>query len=125
MDQLEDTRRPPDDIACVVFRELRFLAGNTVMAPRTRTELQTVAEVLAAVPEPRIEIGSQLGPGRPLSTDPMLRAERVRIIRNELVALGIAPSRLMVDQGEAYERLIGIESRAGIAPPQSIGLCVR
>jgi hypothetical protein len=125
MDLLEDTRRTADDVPCVVFRKVRFLAGNTVLTDGAKAELRTLAKVLAAVPGQRVQIGSRLGPGRPMATDPVLRAERARIVRNELVALGVAPARMTLDQSEIYERLLEEERRAGARPVQSIGLCMR
>ena len=95
------------------------------MAARTRAQVETVAKVLAAFPSHRVEVGSRLGPGRPMVTDAVLRSERARIIRNEMIALGIAPERLMLEQGDTYERVVDDVTRAGAPHVQSIGLCVR
>ena len=93
------------------------------MAPRTRSELQLVAHALSPFPERRLEIGSRLGPGRPMATDPVLRTERARIIRNELIALGVRPERLVLEQDGTYERVVEDIGRE-VGRFQSIGVCV-
>lgn len=103
---------------CVVFRSLVFKAGTTVYAPRTRAELMTLASVLKEVPGHRLEIGSRLGPGRPMASDQQLRAERARLVRDSLIALGVMPERLVLEQADTFERVDDVGRK------QSIGLCV-
>ena len=124
LDQLEEARRAPDDVPCVVFRSLVFKAGTTVFAPRSRAEIEAIAKALSAVPAHRIEIGSRLGPGRPMASDVLLRSERARVVRLGLIGLGVAPDRMLLDPGEAYERVAEDVARASGGRAQSIGVCV-
>jgi outer membrane protein OmpA-like peptidoglycan-associated protein len=124
VDQLEETRRAGDDIACVVFRGLVFKAGSTTFTPRALQELDTVARALLTVPEKRVEIGSRLGPGRPMASDARLRLDRARLVRERLISRGVAPGRLLIDEGEGYERVADDLTRAGGTRVQSMGLCV-
>ena len=125
VDQLEETRRSRGDVACVVMRELVFKAGTAQLVPKTTGELATVAKVLTLFPERRIEIGSRLGPGRPLASDAKLRADRARIIHASLVSMGVPGDKLVLDPGDAYDRAGDDLTRAGASRMQSIGLCVR
>lgn len=124
LDQLEETRRARDDAPCVMFRGVQFRAGSTVFAPGARTELDTIARVLREFPARRIEVGSKLGPGRPMASDAALRVDRAMLVRQTLISLGIDGERLTVDTAEAYERVADDVSRARGARVQSIGLCI-
>ena len=124
LDQLEETRRAPDDVPCVAFRNLVFKAGTTVFAPRSKTQLELMAKALNTVASHRVEIGSRLGPGRPMASDALLRSERARVIRLGLIGLGVAPDRMLLDPGEAYERVAEDVGRGSAGRAQSIGVCV-
>lgn len=124
MDQLEAVRRSSDDVACAMFKEVKFRAGMPVLLPRSLNHLDTIAQVLNAVPERRIEIGSKLGPGRPMSTDAKLRTDRANLIRENLIELGVKRERLTIDTGENFERVAWDVSRANGGRVQSIGICV-
>ena len=124
VDLLGDARRARDDIACVMFRNVVFKSGTTVYQPRARAELELVAKVLAENPGQRVELGSRLGPGRPMSTDAKLRTDRSGLVRDDLIALGVAPSRLAIDTHEAYERVAEDVARVKGGRVQSIGVCV-
>lgn len=123
-DVLDDVRRSRDDIPCVMMRDVVFRAGSTVLAAGMAPRLALIAEVLSTVKTRRIEIGSKLGPGRPMASDAKLRTDRAAVIRAHLVDLGVAPDRLLIDTGEAYERVAADVSRAEGTRAQSIGLCV-
>ncbi len=125
VDQLEDTRHSAGDVPCVVMRELTFKAGTPQFHARVNQELATVAKVLALFPERRVEIGSRLGPGRPLPSDAKLRADRAQAVRTALIRLGIAADKLLPEPGDGYDRAADDLTRAGASRVQSIGLCVR
>lgn len=124
VDLLEDTRRARDDVACVMFRSITFKAGTTLYQPRARAELELLARVLREFPDHRVEVGSRLGPGRPMATDPKLRIDRASLVRQNLIALGVAPSHLLVDTSEAYERVAEDVGRVNGGRVQSMGVCV-
>lgn len=107
-----------------MFRDLTFKAGTTTFGPRALAQIGLIAEALNAVPGHRIEIGSKLGPGRLMASDARLRAGRATRVHDRLVALGIAPGRLMIDRAEAYESVAADVSRAAGSRAQSMGLCV-
>ena len=124
VDLLGETRRARDDIACVMFRNIVFKAGTTVYQPRARAELELVARVLMENPGQRVELGSRLGPGRPMATDPKLRTDRASLLRDNLIALGVPAARLAIDTGEAYERVAEDVGRINGGRVQSMGVCV-
>lgn len=124
VDLLEDTRRARDDVACVMFRSITFKAGTTLYQPRARAELELLAKVLREFPDHRVEVGSRLGPGRPMATDPKLRIDRASLVRQNLIELGVTPARLLVDTGEAYERVAEDVGRVNGGRVQSMGVCV-
>ncbi len=121
---LDDTRRGGDDIACVMLRKVVFKAGSRVLLPSARTEFELAAQVLATVKSRSIEIGSKLGPGRPMASDAALRIDRATIIRNRLIDLGVPAALLVVDSAEGYERVAADVSRAEGSRAQSMGICV-
>lgn len=123
-DALDDVRRAGDDIRCVAFRDVVFKAGSRSLAPKTNGQLALAAEMIGTGAGQRIEIGSKLGPGRPMASDAKLRTDRAVIVRDQLIALGVRPERLMIDVSESYERVAADVSRANGARAQSIGLCV-
>lgn len=123
-DNLDEVRRGSGDVPCVVLPELTFRAGTISMQARTREELELVSKVLNAQTQHRIEIGSRLGPGRPMASDDRLRAERVRLVRESLIALGVAPERLLPESNGTYERVTDDVAKTGVARRQSIGMCV-
>ncbi len=121
---LDDTRRGGDDIACVMLRKVVFKAGSRVLLASARTELELAAQVLATVKSRSIEIGSKLGPGRPMASDAALRIDRATIIRNRLIDLGVPATLLVVDSAEGYERVAADVTRADGSRAQSAGICV-
>ncbi len=124
VDLLGETRRARDDVACVMFRNVVFKAGTTVYQPRALAELDLVAKVLIENPGQRVELGSRLGPGRPMATDAKLRTDRSSLVRENLIARGVAPSRLVIDTNEAYERVAEDVGRVNGGRAQSIGVCL-
>lgn len=121
---LADKRRARDDIACVMFRNIVFKGGTTIYRPGARADLEQVAKVLNANPGQRVELGSRLGPGRPMSTDAKLRADRAQLVRNTLISLGVAPARLAIDTREAYESVAEDVGRIDGGRIQSMGICI-
>jgi hypothetical protein len=124
VEQLANSRRARDDIACVMFRNVVFKAGTTVFQPTARSELEQVAKALNSNLGQRVEVGSRLGPGRPMTSDPKLRIDRAILVRQSLVSLGVAPARLTIDNGEAYERVAEDVGRVNGGRVQSMGVCV-
>jgi hypothetical protein len=121
---LADAQKAPDDVPCVAFRDLAFTAGTPKPEQRASRQLALIAKALNGVAGRRIEIGSRLGPGRPMHSDKPLRAERVRVVRDTLIRYGISPDRLLVDHDDAFERVAEDVGRAAGGRVQSIGLCV-
>ena len=125
IDQLETTKPSQDDIPCIMLRELRFRAGTAQGDATLQTQIGLLAKILAAFPDRRVEIGSRLGPGRPMATDPALRAGRVSAVRDGLVRLGVPASRVLVEPDGTFERVSEDARRLGLARTQSMGVCLR
>ena len=123
-DNLDEVRRGSGDVPCVVLQNVAFKAGTAALTPRSRTELELIAKVLNAQSDHRIEIGSRLGPGTPMPTDAKLRADRVRIVRDSLITMGVPPERLLVETSGTYERVTDDVAKLGPGRRQSIGMCV-
>jgi outer membrane protein OmpA-like peptidoglycan-associated protein len=107
-----------------MFRNVVFKGGTTVYRPSARADLEQVAKVLNDNPGRRVELGSRLGPGRPMVTDAKLRTDRADVVRNSLISLGVAPARLAIDTGEAYERVAEDVGRINGGRVQSMGVCI-
>jgi hypothetical protein len=122
---LDDLSRAPDDTACVMLRKVRFKAGSRTLLPSARAELDLVAQVLSTVRSRRIEIGSKLGPGRPMVSDRALRIDRATIVRNRLIELGVPGALMVVDDDAGYEQAAADVSRAEGSRAQSMGICVQ
>jgi hypothetical protein len=122
---LDDGGRSADDIACVMLRKVRFRAGSRSLLASSRAELELVAQVLATVKSGRIEIGSKLGPGRPMASDTALRIDRAAIVRDVLITLGAPAGVMVLDDQEGFERAAADVSRAEGSRAQSMGICVQ
>lgn len=107
-----------------MFRNVVFKGGTTIYRPGARADLEQIAKVLRDNPGGRVELGSRLGPGRPMATDAKLRTDRAELVRKTLISLGVAPARLAIDTREAYERVAEDVGRVDGGRIQSMGVCI-
>ena len=127
VDMLDDPRRSVDDQACAVFEKVQFRATTARPLRAAARELDFMARSLEAVPNGRVEIGSRIGTTQMTPANLRLSVERVRFVRDGLVARGIAADRLTLDTAAGYHNLMGddlgrLGIRVAVAP--SIGVCV-
>lgn len=125
VDQLEEKRRPADDLPCVVFDQVKFRASTAQPFNGSAREIALIAETLAAFPSARVEIGSRIGTNRLTQANLNLAVERAAYVRNAIVARGIPSERLIVDTDASYHILIDDLTRIGTARAPSIGVCLQ
>ena len=105
-------RRPragPDRAAAVgdqgdlVLDGVNFISGSADLTPASLEILRKVAESLAAWPDVAIEIRGHTDDAGPAETNRDLSQRRALSVRDELIKLGISPTRLSaVGYGEDY-----------------------
>lgn len=124
IDQLEDTRRPADDLPCVAFEGVRFRAGTAQSLRSTQRQIELMATSLDAVPGTRVEIGSRIGTMQMTVANQQLAAQRARFVHDALVRRGIAPERLTMDRSAAYHEMMADVGRVSGSRAPSVGICV-
>lgn len=124
IDQLEDATRPRDDLPCVAFDKVQFRAGTARPVGGAPSEIEMLAMVLAAVPGPRVEIGSRIGTVRMTPANRQLAVQRARYVHDELVRRGIPSERLTIDAATAFHELMDDVGRMTARRLASVGVCV-
>ncbi|MBN2495532.1 MAG: OmpA family protein [Deltaproteobacteria bacterium] len=81
---------------------VRFRPGSTRLDRRQKALLKVVAEVMADYPDLRIKLLGHEGPGDPKKRK--LALGRAQAVKKKLVALGVAPERLVVAASERAVR---------------------
>lgn len=122
---LDELRRAPDDIPCIVFDRVRFRAGSARPLPGALREIDLIAKVVMAGPIGQIRVGSRIGTSRMTPANRQLAADRGRVLRSALTARGVPAERLSIDTSTAYHTLIGDDlGPIGVPLVPSMGLCV-
>jgi outer membrane protein OmpA-like peptidoglycan-associated protein/opacity protein-like surface antigen len=92
---------PPESDA--VLEGVHFVTGSAKLTPESRAALARVAESLNAYPEIRVEIRGHTDSVGPSEVNRDLSHRRAAAVRDALIELGVAPSRLLaVGYGEDY-----------------------
>lgn len=96
---IADQNRPVDKETWFNFNRLVFDTGKASLRPDSKDEVKNIAEVLKAYPNVTIKIGGYTDNTGYAQANQKLSAERATTVLNELVQLGIDPSRL---EAEGY-----------------------
>lgn len=96
---IQDAERPVDKTTWFTFDRLQFETGSAVLKPSSQEQLSNIAAILKAFPQVDIKIGGYTdNVGDPLA-NLKLSKDRAGTTMQELVKLGIDPSRL---ESEGY-----------------------
>lgn len=91
---LEDTSRPIDKGTWFDFDRLNFKTASSELTPESRSQVEAVAEIMKAFPTSEVKIGGYTdNVGNP-ENNLKLSDTRAKSVATELVALGIAATRL-------------------------------
>lgn len=91
---LEDTSRPIDKGTWFDFDRLNFKTASSELTPESRSQVEAVAEIMKAFPTSEVKIGGYTdNVGNP-ENNLKLSDSRAKSVASELVALGIAATRL-------------------------------
>jgi len=91
---LEDTSRPIDKGTWFDFDRLNFKTASSELTPESRSQVEAVAEIMKAFPTSEVKIGGYTdNVGNP-ENNLKLSDSRAKSVASELVALGVAATRL-------------------------------
>jgi OmpA-OmpF porin, OOP family len=94
---VRDPARPVNASTWFDFDRLRFEAGSARITPDSRPQLANIASILGAYPNVRARIGGWADNAAVGAANARLPQERAESVRNELIALGVGPSRLTTE----------------------------
>ena len=102
--------------------DVQFAVDSAVVQPGFRTTLGKVADVLQRHPETEIAVIGHTDSTGAESYNQMLSERRAEAVKNELVAMGVAPSRLTtMGRGESEPRMAN-DTAAGRAANRRVEL---
>ena len=96
---IQDAGRPVDKTTWFTFDRLQFETGSAVLKPSSREQLANIAAILKAFPQVAIKIGGYTDNVGDPQANLKLSRDRAGNTMQELVKLGIDPSRL---ESEGY-----------------------
>lgn len=96
---IQDAGRPVDKTTWFTFDRLQFETGSAVLKPSSREQLANIAAILKAFPQVAIKIGGYTDNVGDPQANLKLSRDRAGNTMQELVTLGIDPSRL---ESEGY-----------------------
>lgn len=96
---IQDAGRPVDKTTWFTFDRLQFETGSAVLKPSSREQLGNIAAILKAFPQVAIKIGGYTDNVGDPQANLKLSRDRAGNTMQELVKLGIDPSRL---ESEGY-----------------------
>lgn len=96
---IQDAGRPVDKTTWFTFDRLQFETGSAVLKPSSQEQLTNIAEILKAFPQVAIKIGGYTDNVGDPQANLKLSRDRASNTMQELVKLGIDPSRL---ESEGY-----------------------
>lgn len=96
---IQDGGRPVDKTTWFTFDRLHFETGSAVLKPSSREQLANIAAILKAFPQVAIKIGGYTDNVGDPQANLKLSGDRAANTMQELVKLGIDPSRL---ESEGY-----------------------
>jgi len=91
---LSDKSNKVDKTTWFNFDRLSFQNGRATVLPESREQLENVAEILKAYPSVKLKIGGYTDNVGNESANMKLSDQRANAVKNELVKMGIASSRL-------------------------------
>jgi outer membrane protein OmpA-like peptidoglycan-associated protein len=89
-----DTSRPVDTVTWFDFDRLLFDTGSATLRPESQAQLRDVAAILKAYPNTQVKIGGYTDNVGSPESNMTLSQERADNVRDELVTMGVDPSRL-------------------------------
>lgn len=95
IEMIEDTTKKADRTSWFTFDRIVFERGDTALdLGHSKLQLDNVVAILASFPSVKLEIGDFTDNSAPTVANQKLSAARARSIKQALIALGVAPSRL-------------------------------
>src|SRR5262249_4509140 len=92
-----DTSRPVDKTTWFDFDRLLFDTGSPTLRPESQDQLGDVAAILKAYPNTKVKIGGYTDNVGSPASNLTLSQERAEDVRDELVKMGVDPSRLTAE----------------------------
>lgn len=94
----------PDTTAWVdVDRRLLFVTGSAKLQPRSHDQLQSIAVIMKTHPDARAMIAGYTDNVGPAAANLTLSEQRANTVKNELIGMGVDPSRLTAEgYGETH-----------------------
>ncbi len=121
---IEDTGKPVDKTTWFNFDRLLFDTGKATLQPASQEQLGNIADILKAYPNVAIKLGGYTdNTGNPQANQ-KLSADRASTVMNELIRLGIDPTRLAAEgYGEQFPAAAN-DTEAGRAQNRRIAVRV-
>ncbi|MFN7918664.1 MAG: OmpA family protein [Bryobacteraceae bacterium] len=94
IDFIEDTTKVVDKTTWFDFDRLLFDTGSATLRPESQEQLKNISEVLKAFPKVNIKIGGYTDNTGDPAANMKLSTDRAKNVMDELVKLGVEPSRL-------------------------------
>jgi outer membrane protein OmpA-like peptidoglycan-associated protein len=121
---LRDPSRPVSNDTWFDFDRLRFDTGSARITPDSRAQLTNIAAIFGSFPAVKARVGGYTDNTGDVASNQRLAQERADAVRNELIALGVAPGRLTA-QGYGEQRpQASNATTAGRAANRSVSLQV-
>lgn len=121
---LDDPNRAPDTSSWFDFDRLLFETDSATLKPESRVQLRDMAQILKAYPTVAVKIGGYTDSTGDAAANLALSQARAASVRNELVALGIAPERIDAEGYGASHPVASNDTEAGRAKNRRIALLV-
>ena len=122
---LEDASRPIDKGTWFDFDRLNFKTASSELTPESRSQVEAVAEIMKAFPTSEVKIGGYTdNVGNP-ENNLKLSDTRAKSVMSELVALGIAATRLDAEGYGEQHALADNATPEGRAKNRRTALSVR
>jgi OOP family OmpA-OmpF porin len=119
---LRDGSRPVSNDTWFDFDRLRFDTGSARITPDSRPQLANIAAIFGAFPDAKARVGGYTDNVGDAAANQRLAQDRADGVRNELIALGVAPGRLIA-QGYGEQRpQASNATAAGRAANRSVSL---
>lgn len=94
---IQDAARPVDDKTWFSFDRLEFETGSATLKPSSREQLSNIAAILKAYPNVEVKIGGYTDNTGDKAANMALSADRAVNTMKELVALGVAATRVSAE----------------------------
>ena len=121
---IEDPRQVGGSNAWFDFDRLLFQTGSPILKPESRDQLHNISEILKAYPNVHVKVGGYTdNEGNP-AANLQLSQDRANSVRQELIGMGISPSRITAEGYGQDHPVASNSTEAGRAQNRRVALQV-